>query len=396
MSWWRFLAIVAMVPEKPRILIVGAGIAGRALAASLERFEITPTVVEIGDASLSRGVALLLTSNVASALRRVGLDHMVMGRGVVLERIVHTDPSGNALDEDHDLRPSNARYGPNLGITRDGLMSGLASATRAQIRHSTTIASLAGTPEEPEVTFSDGTRGQFDLVVGADGIQSAVRKVLYPSIEPAYRGFCAWRTVLEGLDCDPVFRLSSTTGCFLGTFPVGANLVYAFLLARFAEVPALSRDERLATFQDLAGQFDGNVARLIEQRQDPAGVIFVPVHEVETPSYYQGRMVLIGDAAHGFPPLLAQGGAMAIEDAVALAESLGTCGDVDHALRSYESWRRPRVEMIRAAVRRRSITRGMEGPVTPEVLSQHPPVFSASLKVFEELIEDPFATQGSA
>ena len=104
----------------------------------------------------------------------------------------------------------------------------------------------------------------------------------------------------------------------------------------------------------------------------------------------RGRIVLIGDAAHGFPPLPAQGAAMAIEDAVALAESLGRSRDVGQALRSYESRRRPRVETIRAAVRRVTIVRGMEGPVTPELLEQHPPVFSASLKAFDEVIEDPF------
>jgi cysteine desulfurase / selenocysteine lyase len=109
------------------------------------------------------------------------------------------------------------------------------------------------------------------------------------------------------------------------------------------------------------------------------------------PSYFQGRMVVIGDAAHAFSPLLAQGAAMAIEDAVALAESLASSSDVDAALRSYQSQRRPRVESIRAAVRRRTIVRGMEGPVTPELLGQHPPLFSASLKVYDELIEDPFA-----
>jgi 2-polyprenyl-6-methoxyphenol hydroxylase-like FAD-dependent oxidoreductase len=184
---------------------------------------------------------------------------------------------------------------------------------------------------------------------------------------------------------DPVVRFSSTPGCFLGSFPVGPGLMYAFLLANCAEVPVLSRDERLARFKELAATFHGNVPPLIQQQHDPARVIFVPVQEVQTPSYHQGRMVLIGDAAHAFPPLLAQGAAMAIEDAV------------DQALRSYESRRRPRVETIRAAVRRRTIARGMEGPATPELLKQHPPVFSASLKAFDELIEDPFTpVQGTA
>ena len=102
-------------------------------------------------------------------------------------------------------------------------------------------------------------------------------------------------------------------------------------------------------------------------------------------------MLLIGDAAHAFSPLLAQGAAMAIEDAVALAELLGESGGIDLVLRAYQARRRPRVETIRAAVRHRTVARGMEGPVTPERLSQHRPVFSASLRVYDEMIEDPFA-----
>jgi 2-polyprenyl-6-methoxyphenol hydroxylase-like FAD-dependent oxidoreductase len=386
-----------MVPDRPRILIVGAGIAGLTLAAGLERFGITPVVVEIKDASLSRGLALMLTSNAALALRRVALDRVIIDRGIVLDRIAHSDPPGSPIEDDHDLRPSNARYAPNIGITRDGLMSGLFSAVRSHIRYTTTITSLSGPAEKPEVAFSDGTRHWFDLVVGADGVQSAVRELVYPHVVPVYRSLCAWRTVMECPDWEPVLRISSATGSFLGSFPVAPNLVYAFLLAHFAQVPALSRDERLARFKDLAANFHGNVSPLIQQQTDPAGVLFVPVREVQPPSYCQGRTVLIGDAAHAFPPLLAQGAAMAIEDAVALAELLGSSGDVDQALRSYESRRRPRVETIRAAVRRRTIARGLEGPVTPELLEQHPSVFPASLKVYDELIEDPFApVQGTA
>ena len=294
------LTTLPAMPDKPRILIVGAGIAGLTLAAGLERCGITPTVVEIANASLSRGLALMLTSNVAVALRRIGLDRMVIERGTVLEEIVQTDASGTPIAQ-HDFRPSNDRYAPNLGITRDGLMSGLSSGARAQIRYSTTIASVERLADAVDVVFSDGTRAQFDLVVGADGIRSAVRKLIYPHIEPAYRSFCAWRTVMECSDCDTVFRIRSGPGRALGSFQVGPNLVYAFLLAHHAGLPSLSRDEHLERFKELASQFHGTVPSLIQQQRDPAGVVFVPVQEVETPSYYRGRILLIGDAAHALP-----------------------------------------------------------------------------------------------
>jgi 2-heptyl-3-hydroxy-4(1H)-quinolone synthase len=376
--------------DEPRILIVGAGIAGLGLAAALERVGITPVVVEAENASLSRGLALMLTSNVGVALRRLGLDRVLVDQGIILKRIIQTNPSGAVVDV-HELGPANERYAPNFGITRDALISALSGAARPEVRYETTVVAVAGDPQQPEVTLSDGTSARFDLVVGADGIDSAMRKVVHPHVVPVYRGFCAWRSVMPSDDPDPVFRLSTTHGCFLGAFPVAPHLTYAFLLAHNADVPALSRDERLTEFKRLAGGFRASVARLIQQQEDPGRVIFVPVRDVATTSSLRGRVLLIGDAAHAMPPLLAQGAAMAIEDAVTLAELLGRGGDIDELLRLYESRRRPRVETIRAAVRRRTIARGMEGPATTELLAQHPPVFSASLKVYEELIEDPFA-----
>jgi salicylate hydroxylase len=87
-------------------------------------------------------------------------------------------------------------------------------------------------------------------------------------------------------------------------------------------------------------------------------------------------VALLGDAAHAFPPILAQGAAMAIEDAVTLAELIGTNNDLDQVLRSFEAARRRRVDMIRAAVRHRTVARGFEGPTTPALLEPHPLVFS--------------------
>jgi 2-heptyl-3-hydroxy-4(1H)-quinolone synthase len=379
----------------PRILIVGAGIAGQTLAAGLERCGISPTIVEIREATLSRGLALMLTSNVALALRRIGLDRAVIGRAIVLERIVQTTASGSLVAE-HDFRPSNDRYAPNLGITRDGLISCLSGGGRAPIRYATTIASAECLADGVRVVFSDGKRAQFDLVVGADGVHSAVRKLIYPQVEPVYRSFCGWRTVMECSGGDSVFNIRSGSGRLLGSFQVAPNLVYAFLLAHYPELPPLSRQAHLKRLKELAAQFEGPIAALMQQQQDPDQIVFAPVREVQVPSYSLGRILLIGDAAHAFPPQLAQGAAMAIEDAVCLAELLAEANDLGQVLRSYEEKRRPRVESIRAAVRNRAVSGGMEGPVTAELITRYPPPFSDSLKVYEDLIEDLFVAGDGA
>jgi 2-polyprenyl-6-methoxyphenol hydroxylase-like FAD-dependent oxidoreductase len=142
--------------DKPRILIVGAGIAGLTLAAGLGRQRITPAIVEIADGLLTRGLGLFLTSNVFLALRRIGLDQTVIERGVVIEQQVQTDPSEKPTRY-HDFRPFNARYAPNIGIAREGLMTGLLTGVGAQIRYSNTIISLDQSAGGVEVGFSDGT-----------------------------------------------------------------------------------------------------------------------------------------------------------------------------------------------------------------------------------------------
>ncbi len=208
--------------DRPRVLIVGAGVGGLTLAAGLQRFGIAPTLVEVEGSSLGRGLALMLTGNVGLALRRIGLERAVVGEGTVLEEIVQTDASGAPVDH-HDLRPANERHAPTLGITRDGLISALSSGSPLPVAYRTTVSTLDWSTDSPLVTFSDGRRARFDLVVGADGIHSAIRTMIFPEAEPIYRSFCAWRTVMESPDDDTVFTIRSRPGSVLGSFQVGPD-----------------------------------------------------------------------------------------------------------------------------------------------------------------------------
>jgi 2-polyprenyl-6-methoxyphenol hydroxylase-like FAD-dependent oxidoreductase len=183
-------------------------------------------------------------------------------------------------------------------------------------------------------------------------------------------------------------KTSLRTGLALGSFSVGPNLIYTFILAHYPEPPSLSRDGHLERLKELARRFRGSVPSLIQESRDPTRVVFVPVNEIDTAPYYRGRVVVIGDAAHAFPPQFAQGAAMAIEDAVTLAGLIDISADIDFALRSYESKRRTRVNMVRAAVRHRAVLQGMEGPVTSELLQRHPPGFPNPEAIFDSLVEE--------
>jgi 2-polyprenyl-6-methoxyphenol hydroxylase-like FAD-dependent oxidoreductase len=267
-------------------------------------------------------------------------------------------------------------------------MTGLLTGVGAPILYSKTIVSLDQSARGVDVGFSDGTRDTYDLVVGADGTKSTVRKLVFPEIEPSYRSFCAWRTLMDGSERGATLTARITPGLALGSFSAGPNLIYAFILAHYPEPPSLSRDEHLERLKELARSFRGFVPSLIQEQRDPTRVVFVPVNEIDCAPYHRGRVVVIGDAAHAFSPQFAQGAAMAIEDAVALTELLATSADIDLALRSYESKRRPRVNKVRAAVRHRAILLGMEGPGTPELVERYPPVFPSPEAIYDSLVEE--------
>ena len=137
-------------------------------------------VAEIGDAALPRGLALMLTGDAAMALRRVGLNSAIIDRGIVLEQIAHADRWGTrSMTSTISARPTRVRAHPGHHPRRPDVRPEQRQI-RAPVRYGTTLASVGGPAGEPEVAFSDGTHGQFDLVMGKDGIRSAMRTVMLP------------------------------------------------------------------------------------------------------------------------------------------------------------------------------------------------------------------------
>lgn len=196
------------------------------------------------------------------------------------------------------------------------------------------------------IEFSDGSTGDYDLVVGADGIASTVRQLTLSAAPPVYAGQIAWRSVAptrpRGLT-----RLQFLLGedCFFGLCPVGNGQTYGFgnvTEPRFRDAVEGQLErlrERFASFGEIVQDY---LAALGSDEQIHCSAI----EWVDQVEWRAGRVLLIGDAAHASSPMMGQGGCLAMEDVYVLAEVLRTTASVEEALDTYVSRRKPRVEWV--------------------------------------------------
>ncbi|MFI6843730.1 FAD-dependent monooxygenase [Kitasatospora sp. NPDC050467] len=355
-----------------RVLIHGGGIGGLTLATALARRGHRVDVAELRDELEALGVGIIQPSNALHVMREIGVLDACLAAGFAWEVLTICDPAGATLAEIPQPRMGDAPA--NNGIPRPALarvLSAAATEAGASIRFSTTITGLTDDGEGVDVTLSDGRSGRYDLVVGFDGIGSPLRGRLYgDTYTPEYTGFANWRVTLPRLpEVQGVVMSAGNLRAKALLTPITDELMY--LGSVFAEAEDFRPDvdrahEQLAA--RLAG-FGGPIAEALAQVTDPAAVVYSRISQVtvEEP-WHVGRVVLAGDAAHASTPHLAQGAAMAVEDALVLAESLDAVtapGEVAAALAAWEERRRPRAMWVQALSR--AVLKQETGtPTTPE------------------------------
>jgi len=266
--------------------------------------------------------------------------------GQRLRRWSFCDEAGDLLSE-NDLEALWGDVGPFIGIERTRLQQILVAGVEGvRCRLGTFVLGISQHDDRVSVAFSDGRFGNYDLVVGADGITSAVRSLVFDAIAPSYTGGIAWRSVrpnrprgLAGLQ----FLLGE--GCFFGLCPVGEEHTYGFgnITAPRTHEPMVGRLNRLRSH--FAG-FGGIVQEYLAALESDEQIHCAPVDWVALDRWHASRVVLVGDAAHASLPMMGQGGCMAMEDACVLAETLCRSATLAEALTTYELRRRPRVSWI--------------------------------------------------
>ncbi|MGW2106045.1 FAD-dependent monooxygenase [Streptomyces sp. NPDC001948] len=338
-----------------RVLIHGGGIGGLTLATALARRGHTVEVAELRDELDALGVGIIQPSNALHVMREIGVLDDCLAAGFEWEVLTIADPAGNTLAEIPQPRMGDAPS--NNGIPRPALarvLNSAAVAAGARIRFGTTITELTDDGSGVDVTLSDGSSGRWDLVAGFDGIGSPLRTRLYGDrYTPEYTGFANWRVTVP--------RQPQVRGVVMGTAgkdakalltPITGELMY--LGAVFAESEDFRPDPERAHEQltERLAMFSGPVAEALTTVTDPASVVYSRISQVtvEEP-WHVGRVVLAGDAAHASTPHIAQGAAMAVEDALVLAESLDAGSGVAEALEAWEARRRPRAMWVQAMSR---------------------------------------------
>lgn len=334
-----------------RVLIVGAGIGGLTAAIALHRQGIQADVIEKNPAWSVYGVGIIQPSNMLRALREIGIGDACLAQGKGFQGWRFHDAQGQQLGEVQNDNVAGPGYPPVNGITRPALHKILGDATLAQgtpVRLGVTLEGFAQDAEGVDVRFSDGGTGRYDLVIGADGAFSQLRTQLFPdSPAPRFTGQSVWRHNFarpKDMEWGGIFFGRTSKA---GLVPLSESLMYLLLVTAEPGNPWIPPEQRHTLLRERLAEYGGIVGALREQICDPAAVVYRPMEVVmlDTP-WHQGRVLLIGDAAHSGTPHLAEGAAMAIEDGVLLARMLGENRDIETILRDFEQRRLPRARLV--------------------------------------------------
>ena len=339
------------MPNLGKVLIIGAGMAGMTLGIALKRNGQDCEIVEIRPALTEPGTGITLQGPALRALQSVGALGECIARGFPQSFFKTCDAEGNVTGTVDLPNLLGAPYPATIGIMRQSVHEVLAAQLQAlavPIRLGTTIAALTQSESVVEVVLSDGTRSIFDLVVGADGANSAVRGLIVGTDpRPHYTGQMNWRATVSRPE--EVRGRYSYFGPTInsGFNPISENEMYIYLLQNAPERPRWRDEELPEILRGLLAEFGGVLGRARDQVQDPQKIICRPVYSmIMPPPWHRGCVLVIGDAAHVTTPQLASGATIAIEDAVVLARHLQTPEPIEVALSDFTRSRYERCRMV--------------------------------------------------
>lgn len=356
-------------PTSFHVLIVGGGIGGLALALFLKKAGISCSIYEAYTYKASAGGGFNIAPNGMNVLDVLGLAQPVIDAGTVSQEHCMRNGKGKLIG--HMPNGTPGKYGrPGVSISRAAVYDILLADIKAkglEVKYEKRLCNIKQDEWGVTAFFADGTHVSGDILIGADGVHSATRNLLFPQgPQPAYvglknyGGFTPLSAVPE-LSEREINSLNYTFGNkgFFGYCAIdkGMAMWWSNLPAEKAftkeELQDTTVDGVKAAMMAVYKDYHSPVATLIANTES---VVKVNVADIASlPHWYNQRVLLIGDAAHAVSPNAGQGASMALEDAMYLAMLLRDAGGNAYtaAFHKFETDRKPRVEKIVAEGRRR-------------------------------------------
>jgi 2-polyprenyl-6-methoxyphenol hydroxylase-like FAD-dependent oxidoreductase len=336
-----------------RVLVAGGGIGGLAAALALRKAGVEAVVLERAARLRAAGCGVHLWTNALLALEDLGLADALHAIAPAQTRCEFRTWRGRRLAT-WPVREFAERYGqPVMAIGRDDLVDILADALGEEpVRAGANVIGFDQDANGVTALLADGSQERGDVLVGADGINSAVRRQLLGDRPPDYTGYVAWRAAVDlshPLIEPDFFRCMFGRGTRFVFYAIAPGRVHWMSVAN---APAGGRDTDVrATLLDRHRGWMEPVTDIIEATPPESVIRTDVVDRRPDPTWGAGRVTLLGDAAHPMNFNVGQGACQAIEDALSLAKNLVSCADPVSGLRAYEAARQPRTAAMQRTAR---------------------------------------------
>jgi 2-polyprenyl-6-methoxyphenol hydroxylase-like FAD-dependent oxidoreductase len=348
-----------MAKGKISVAVVGAGMGGLAVAATLRRVGIDVAVYEQAARFARIGAGIQMMPNSMKVLRGIGVEDRL--RAVAFAPYSHLNRDGYTGEITRELpMPESLYNAPYLCMHRADLHDALASAVPGEIVHlNKKLVGLDQKGGRVTLRFADGSSATADAVIGADGVHSTVRDIVVGPDEPIHKGRIAYRAVFPASLMDG-FDIGRSRTKWWGK---DRHIVIYYTTKAKSEVyfvTSVPEPGEWITKESWSAKGDVKELRAAyaDFHRDVRNVLnacpdchkWAILEREPLPRWSDGHVVLLGDAAHPMTPYMAQGAATSIEDAAVLARCLDEVrgDDIVGAFRRYEAHRKPRTSVVQA------------------------------------------------
>ncbi|HEY7350639.1 MAG TPA: FAD-dependent monooxygenase [Ktedonobacterales bacterium] len=333
-----------------RVLISGGGIAGLTLAYWLHQYAIPAVVIEQATGLRRDGYAIDFFGTGYDVARRMGLIDRLASQQIPLDTIAYVNRAGKPIATLERALLQRVTQGKYLGLMHWTLEEALYDALGGQVevRFDRSLASIHTGADAVDVAFTDGTSESFDLLIGADGVHSLTRELVFGP-EDRFSHFLGYMVasypLADRYGIGRSWQMYSVPGRTVGAYVSRQEgEIITFFLYHQAEPDRLPQEQRLTRLRQVFAEMGWITPQLLADVSPSEHIFLDAVSQIRMPSWSQGRVALVGDAC-GCPTLVSgQGASLAMGGAYLLAEALREAAAYQEAFRRYEQRMRPHVQ----------------------------------------------------